>query len=397
MSYVKRDLLREAKRNALKANLNRVGRNQVAPAPLVHMDRDGKWVPPPPSVFLDHLRSRGEQHDSACRRQNRETFSRLYDLGMRFDDVLTKQPSPADHLRLFNYRPRKKSTLSREVAPEEVVVVEYVDGWSLRAEETDETEEERTPDEVEESGEETGEEEGQEGQWYNDGDGQDGPNVASKSVLEDGRVPVPTPPVLPAPPVDPINPVLPVPPPQKPGNKPGPAGTEALKSHSERVRSLIKVEERDLIPARIMMRLDSGMEHDEIRLATKWIVEKFVVYQTELLGLKASESFKLFKRGITDAANEAHRKQQGKGQYPQGRAEECWALGATRLHTISAEGEGERPRRASGHARPTKPGARENPAGGGPRVGQTSARGTRTLGSLSLSASDRFLQVQDRA
>lgn len=177
MSYVKRDLLREAKRNALKANLKRVGRDQVAPAPLVHMDRDGKWVPPPPSVFLDHLRSRGEQHDSACRRQNRETFSRLYDLGMRFDDVLAKQPSPADHLRSFNYRPRKKSTLSREVAPEEVVAVEYVDGWSLWEDEAEEA--------VEESGEE---EEGQEGQWYNDGEGQEGPSVASTSVLEDGRV-----------------------------------------------------------------------------------------------------------------------------------------------------------------------------------------------------------------
>ncbi|EJT76629.1 hypothetical protein GGTG_06546 [Gaeumannomyces tritici R3-111a-1] len=185
MSYVKRDLLREAKRNALKANLKRVGGNQVAPEPLVHMDGQGKWVPPPPSAFLDHLRSRGELHDSACRRQNREMFSRLQEMGLRFEDVLAKQPSPADHIRSLRYRPRKKSTLSREVAPEDVIPVEYVDGWSLWEEDTS-AEESAEEGQAAKQGEEG--HVGAESQWDNVWDGQEGAAAVSTSVLEDGRV-----------------------------------------------------------------------------------------------------------------------------------------------------------------------------------------------------------------
>ncbi|KLU89937.1 hypothetical protein MAPG_08904 [Magnaporthiopsis poae ATCC 64411] len=81
-----------------------------------------------------------------------------------------------------------------------------------------------------------------------------------------------------------------------PGGELGPLDTDTLESHWERVRSLIEVPEGDLVPARIMMRLDPGMDQGRVRSVTKWIIEKFVVYQTKSQGLRASESFKLFKR-----------------------------------------------------------------------------------------------------
>ncbi|KLU83187.1 hypothetical protein MAPG_02252 [Magnaporthiopsis poae ATCC 64411] len=81
------------------------------------------------------------------------------------------------------------------------------------------------------------------------------------------------------------------------GGEPGNKDVRNLESSWEKVQHLAEMPEKDLFPAKIVTNLDSRMDRPKIEPATRWAVERFVLYQTELQGLGTQKSVELFQRG----------------------------------------------------------------------------------------------------